>query len=141
MDDLVIFAAAFAVAFVFQALNVIKMIETHRETGGVIRDANDLEKVKSAINHSMRSAVLYIAFSSLFGIYMAYLVFTGHVLSAVKIIFLFGITTMIMGLIGRVYEKRIRKMECITDDKHLVDKYASYLEQWDKPQFSLREYD
>lgn len=139
ISDNVIFAFVFTIAFMFQALNILKMNSVYKMTDGAVRSVEDLEAVKSAVNHSMRSAFIYIAFSVMFGIFLAWYVFSGHVLSAVKLIFLFGISTLIMGLIGRVFEKRIRNMRIETDDNVIADKYAYYIDQWDKPQFIIKD--
>ncbi len=139
MTDTMIFAVVFTIAFMFQTLNILKMNSVYKMTGGAVRSVEDLEAVKSAINHSMRSAIIYIAFSVMFGIFLAWYVLSGHVLSAVKLIFLFGISTLIMGLIGRVFEKRVRNMRIETDDNVIADKYAYYIDQWDKPQFTIRD--
>lgn len=111
-----------------------------QETKGVIKSRSDLDRVKEAINLSMRLAVIYIilfvAFIVLLGVFVA----RGTPLLRASLgLFIFGVVTLPVGLIGKFFEKKIKKLEVRSDDPRLAEDYAAYLKQWDEPRFQLSE--
>jgi hypothetical protein len=129
-----------AIAVAMQVASVKKIQEANSRTCGTIRSPRDLLLVKEAINLSMRLAIVYIA---LFVVFIALLVISvaggQPVIQAALGLFIFGVVTLPVGLIGKRYEKRIRTMDVESEDPYLRDRLQSYLAQWDKPRFQLSD--
>ena len=107
---------------------------------GGIRSRQDLFLAKGAINLSMRLAIVYIALFGLFVVLLALTVAGGAPVGrAVLNLFIFGIVTLPIGLIGKRYERTIRAMEVASDDPELRERFESYLSQWDKPKLQLSD--
>jgi hypothetical protein len=110
----------------------------YAKTGGVLRSRQALLAVKQAINLSMKMAVIYIVMFILFvlllGIFVARGVSIGQ---AALCLFIFGIVTLPVGLIGRGYEKRIKTMRVETGDPEIAEKFQQYLKQWNEARFGL----
>jgi hypothetical protein len=52
-------------------------------------------------------------------------------------LFIFGIVTLPVGLIGKKYEKRIKTMQVQADDPEIAVKFQQYLKQWNEARFQL----
>ena len=112
----------------------------HAKTGGIIRSRQDLLAVKQAIDLSMKMAVIYIVLFILFVILLGVFVARGASLGqAALTLFIFGIVTLPVGLIGRGYEKRIKMMHVESDEPEIADKFQQYLKQWNEARFGLPE--
>ena len=136
----VILIIAILIALVFLVLNIQKMNEVHKKTKGVIKSRQDLLIVKEYINFSMKGAIFYIIFTVLFFAYVVILFIMAKPFQALCSLFLFGVITLPMGLIGKYIEKKkIRKMDIQSDDPEIAEKWQRYLTQWDKPGFRLSE--
>jgi len=129
---------AIALAALMHLYNIVKAKELIKRTGGVIRSNSDLLMVKEAINLSMQLAIYYIAMSIILLAALAYFVINGlSFFTAMGQLFIFGIVTLPMGLIGKHFEDKVRQMEVQSSDTLLQDSYNRYLVQWKEPRFKL----
>lgn len=117
-----------------------KNMQVHRETNGVIRSQLDLDKTKEAINMGMRFAIIYIGVFVVF-IVLLILAWRGGepFLRGVLMMFIFGIVTLPLGIIGKRFEKKIRNMNVESDDPMIGQKFREYLKMWDQPRLQLPE--
>ena len=130
--------AVIFIAGLMHFYNTSKTRELIKRTGGVIRSRNDLLLVKEIINISMQLAIYYIALSILFIAVLGFLVIKGYsFFSAIGQLFIFGIVTLPMGLVGKHYEDKVRQMEIQSSDPALQETYQRYLIQWKEPRFKL----
>lgn len=121
-----------------QVFSIRKIEEVYRKTNGVIRTRQDLLAVKEPINLSMKLAILYIGLFILFIIILALSFIHGTPLSHVALsLFIFGIVTLPIGLIGKQHEKKIKSMQVQSDDPEIAKKFEQYLAQWNEPRFQL----
>lgn len=128
------------IALGMQFISSWKNHTVFQETRGIIKSRLDLDRVKAAINLSMRLAIIYIILFILFISLLGIFVLRGTpLLHASFGLFIFGIITLPIGLIGKLFEKKLRKMQVQSDDPKLAEQYASYLKQWDEPHFQLSE--
>lgn len=115
-----------------------KNAQVYEQTRGVIRTRQDLLAVKMAINISMKLAVIYIVLFVLFVWVLGFSVARGGSLGeAAFFLFVFGIVTLPVGLIGKTYEKRIKTMQVQADDPQIAERYQLYLKQWNQPRWKL----
>ncbi|HIE05234.1 MAG TPA: hypothetical protein EYP58_00370 [bacterium (Candidatus Stahlbacteria)] len=136
---MLVLVVALAIAVGFHILNTRKMNAVYQATGGAIRNRHDLEMVRGAVNLSMRLAVIYIIIFVILLIYVVIRFISGSPGQGILTLFLFGIITLPIGLFGKRYEKRIKRMRLESDDPGLEEKYQDYLKQWDRPQFQLKD--
>lgn len=137
----------FYVLIIFIAVAVWMQVKSNRQnavvhakTGGIIRSRQDLLAVKQAINLSMKMAVIYIVLFILFVILLGVFVARGASFGqAALTLFIFGIITLPVGLIGRGYEKRIKMMRVESGDPAIAEKFQEYLKQWNEARFGLPE--
>ena len=128
------------VAVGMQVSSIRKSEHIHKKTSGVIRTRQDLLSVKEVINLNMKLAVFYIAMFVLFIIILIIAYFSGTRLGHIILsLFLFGVITLVVGLFGKTYEKKIKSMEVKSDDPEILRIYEQYLGQWKEPRFQLRE--
>ena len=126
------------IAVGMQVLSVKKVQEVHRRTNGVLQSRRDLLLVKAAINLSMRLAIVYIVFFVLFIVMLVVFVRNGTPFTlAMLCLFIFGIVTLPVGLMGKQFEKKIKTMEIKSEDPEIERKYRQYLTQWNEPRFQL----
>lgn len=112
----------------------------YSQTRGVVGSRRDLLAVKSAINLNMKLAVVYILLFVLFILLMGLSVARGGSLGqAALCLFIFGIVTLPIGMIGKTYEKKIKTMQVETDDPQIAEKFQQYLKQWGKARFGLSD--
>jgi hypothetical protein len=112
----------------------------YNQTRGVIKSRQDLLTVKNAINLSMKLAVIYILLFVLFILLMGLSVARGGSLGqAALCLFVFGIVTLPLGLAGKSYEKKIKKLQVETDDPQITEKFQQYLKQWNEARFGLSD--
>ncbi|UCF70533.1 MAG: hypothetical protein JSW49_10100 [candidate division WOR-3 bacterium] len=115
-----------------------KNADVYERTRGVIKSRLDLMAVKAAINLSMKLAVIYIVLFVLFIIVLVISVARGGSLGeAAFSLFVFGIVTLPVGLIGKTYEKKIKTLQVQTDDPQIAEKFQLYLKQWNEPRWRL----
>ena len=135
-----ILIAFLGIAIVMHIISTQKNIQVYKETGGVIRSPLDLSKVKEAINLSMRLAIFYIG---LFIVYLVLLILAWRggepFLRGALVLFVFGIVTLPLGLIGKHFEMKIKKMKVEADDPMIEQKFQRYLKIWEQPRFQLPE--
>ena len=128
------------IAVVMQIYSNQKNAEVYRQTRGVIKSRHDLLAVKAAINLSMKLAVVYILLFVLFILLMGLSVARGGSLGqAALCLFIFGIVTLPVGLIGKSYEKKIKTMQVEAEDPEIGEKFQQYLKQWNEPRFGLSD--
>lgn len=128
------------VAIGMQVSSIRKSEHIHKKTSGVIRTRQDLLSVKEVINLNMKLAIYYIAMFVLFIVILIIAYFSGTRLGHIALsLFLFGVITLVVGLIGKTYEKKIKSMEVQSDDPEILRIYEQYLVQWKEPRFKLRE--
>ena len=112
----------------------------YNQTRGVVKSRQDLLAVRAAINLSMKLAVVYILLFVVFILLMGLSVARGGSLGqAALCLFIFGIVTLPVGLIGKTYEKKIKKMQVETDDPQIAEKFQQYLKQWNQARFGLSD--
>ncbi|MDQ7797469.1 MAG: hypothetical protein RDU76_00820 [Candidatus Edwardsbacteria bacterium] len=130
--------SAVIIAALMHLYNIAKSRGMIQQTRGIIRTSRDLQLVREVINLSMQLAIYYIAMSLLLLAVLAYLVISGlSFITAMGQLFLFGIITLPMGLIGKHFEDRVRRMEIQPPDPVLQETYSRYLAQWKEPRFKL----
>jgi uncharacterized ion transporter superfamily protein YfcC len=127
------------IALAFQIVNILKIQDVYRKTGGKIENEDDLLLTKGVINFSMEAAMVYIVFAIVFVVLLFVLSQGKYIMDAIKALFLFGIITLPIGLIGKNFEKKIKEMNVITESEEIRKRYKDYLEQWGKAQFRIRE--
>jgi hypothetical protein len=94
--------------------------------------------VKAAINLSMKLAVIYILLFVLFVFVLIISVARGGSLGeAAFSLFVFGIITLPVGLIGKTYEKKVKTLQVQADDPQIAEKFQLYLKQWNEPRWKL----
>jgi hypothetical protein len=117
-----------------------KNSQVYEKTKGVIKTRQDLSAVKDVINLSMKLAVVYIGMFVLFIVLLALFVARGTPLGHAAVsLFIFGIVTLPVGLIGKRYEKKIKTMQVQSDDPEIANKFQQYLKQWNEARFQLSE--
>jgi O-antigen/teichoic acid export membrane protein len=79
---------------------------------------------------------MFVLFIVLLAFFVARGTSLGH---AALSLFIFGIVTLPVGLIGKRYEKRIKTMKVESDDPEIADKFQQYLKQWNEARFQLPE--
>ncbi len=136
--SLIIFGCSIVIALIFHLYAVSKIKMVLKETNGVIMSMNDLEKVKEVINLNMKLAVYYIIFFALLVLILGVLALNKLFMEAVLILFLFGVTTLFIGLWGKTYENKIRNMEVKTEDPGIKETFQRYLKEWGEPRLQLR---
>lgn len=130
--------AIIVIAGLMHFYNSTQSRELIKRTGGVIRSHSDLLLVKEAINLSMQMAVYYIVLSAVFVAVLGVMVIRGYpFFSAIGQLFIFGIVTLPMGLIGKHFEDKVRQMEVQSSDPALQETYQKFLVQWKEPRFKL----
>jgi len=129
-----------AIAIMMHVISSQKNIQVFKQTNGVIHSTLELKKVKEAINISMRFAVFYIILFIAFIILLILAWRAGEpFLRGALMLFIFGVITLPLGLIGKHHEKKIRNMKVETDDPMIEQKYREYVKMWDQPRFQLPE--
>jgi len=89
---------------------------------------------------SMKLAVVYIVLFVLFVLLMGLAVMRGGSLGqAALCLFVFGIVTLPVGLIGKGYEKKIKTLRVEAGDQQIEEKFQQYLKQWNEPRFGLSD--
>ena len=130
--------SAIIIAALMHLYNIAKSRGMIQQTKGIIRTSRDLQLVREVINLSMQLAIYYIAMSVLLLAVLSYLVISGlSFITAMGQLFVFGIVTLPMGLIGKHFEDRVRRMEIQPPDPVLQETYSRYLAQWKEPRFKL----
>jgi ABC-type Fe3+ transport system permease subunit len=112
----------------------------YSQTRGVIKSRQDLQMVKNAISLSMKLAVIYILLFVLFILLMGLSAARGGSLGrAALCLFIFGVVTLPIGLIGKSYEKKIKTLRVEGDDPQVAEKFQQYLKQWNEARFGLSD--
>jgi len=127
------------IALAFQIVNILRIQDIYRKTGGKIESEDDLILTKGVINFSMEAAMVYIVFAIVFVVLLFVLSQGKYIMDAIKALFLFGIITLPIGLIGKNFEKKIKEMNVITESEEIKKRYKDYLQQWGKVRFRIRE--
>lgn len=105
---------------------------------GVIRSRQDLLAVKAAINLSMKLAIIYILLFVLFIILMTISVASGGSLGQAALsLFIFGVVTFPLGIVGKSYERKIKTLRVESSDPQIAGKFQQYLKQWNEPRWNL----
>lgn len=134
----IILVICLGIAVGMHVISSRKNIQVYKETNGVIRSQIDLNKVKEAINISMRFAMIYIGVFIVFIILLIVAWRSGEsFMNGVLAMFLFGVITLPLGLVGKHFEKKIRNMTVEADDPRVEQKFHEYLKMWDQPRFQL----
>jgi hypothetical protein len=128
------------IAFGMQIYSNRRNALVYNQTRGVVKSRQDLLTVKNAINLSMKLAVIYILLFVLFILLMGLSVARGGSLGqAALCLFIFGIVTLPLGLIGKSYEKKIKTLRVEGDDPQVAEKFQQYLKQWNEARFGLSD--
>ena len=135
--SLYILIVAILVAVGMQGYSITKIETLIRRTKGIIRYRPDLAEVKEVINLNMKMAVVYIVLFVIFFIIIARIFIGGRPFQAITILFLFGIITLPIGLIGKHFENKIRSMRIESDDKEIATTFERYLVQWKEARWKL----
>ncbi|KPJ71145.1 hypothetical protein AMJ52_09000 [candidate division TA06 bacterium DG_78] len=80
----------------------------------------------------MKLAVLYLI---LFGLLIIAVVM--YFVQDITILFIFGIITLPVGLIGKYFENKIKSMDVRADDPNIAETFQRYLVQWKQARFKL----
>lgn len=136
--SLAVLGFSVGLALVFHFYSFLKIKAALKETGGVISSMNDLEIIKQVINLNMKLAVYYMVFFILIIVLLAVMVLNGLFKEAMLILFILGVSTLIIGLLGRTYENKIRNMEVKTDNPEVKKTFERYLKEWREPRLQLR---
>ncbi len=137
MVNWLIFYAFLITAFIFHIAVISKVKKTLEGTGGNLQNFDDLKNIKETINLSMRLAIIYIVLCVFFGLFIISLFMHNNGRLGLLMLFSFSVITLIIGLIGKKYENRIKKMNIITNDESIRSKYYSYIKMWDEARFQL----
>ncbi len=128
------------VAVGMQVYSNRRNVRVYEQLHGVIRSRQDLMAVRDAINLSMKLAVVYIVLFVLFVLLMGLAVMRGGSLGqAALCLFVFGIVTLPVGLIGKGYERKIKTLRVEAGDAQIMEKFQEYLKQWDQPRYRLSD--
>jgi uncharacterized membrane protein len=136
--SLLILGCAVVIALIFHFYAVAKIKAALKETNGVIISMNELEIVREVINLNMKLAVYYIVFFVLFLIVLGILALNKLFAQATFILFFFGVITLIVGLLGKTFENKIRNMDVKTDNPEIKETFERYLKEWGEPRLQLR---
>ena len=125
-----------------QAVSITRIEKTVSVLKGVIRDEKDLRTVKQTINWNMQLAILYIALSFLYVIALVIALVNGATLGAAALnLLIFGIITLPIGLIGKVFEKKIKQLKVENNDAKIAARFLDYLTQWVEPRWQISDRD
>jgi len=117
-----------------------KNAAVYNQTRGTVESRQDLLAVRAAINLSMKLAIVYIFLFVVFILLMGLSVARGGSLGqAALCLFIFGVVTLPVGMIGKTYEKKIKTMQVQTDDPQIAEKFQQYLKQWNQARFGLSD--
>lgn len=133
-----VLGAFIVLAVIMHIFSMRKNIEVFDRVHGTIRSHQDLGLVREAINLSMQLAIVYIAAFIVFIVVLVGMVLSGgSFMNAVLVLFIAGIVTLPLGLLGKKYEKKIKSLQIETEDTELARTFARYLKQWGEPRFRL----
>ncbi len=136
-DTLYTMIVAILVAIGMQVYSITKIQSLIRNTKGTIRSRHDLIAVKEVINLNMQMAVIYIILYVIFFIFAAKLFIGGRIFEAIAMLFVFGIITLPVGLVGKSYENKVKSMRVESDDKEIAQIFERYLIQWKQARWKL----
>lgn len=123
-----------------QAISISRVEQTMSKLKGCIRDNNDLQLVKRTINLNMQLAILYIVLCFLYVMVLVISIIKGASLSLAAInLLVFGVITLPIGLIGRIFEKKIKKLRIESSDPGIAARYLDYLTQWVEPRWQISD--
>ncbi len=133
-----VLGAFIVLAVIMHVISMRKNIEVFDRVHGTIGSQQDLAMVREAINLSMQLAMVYIAVFIIFVAVLVILVLGGGSFwNAVLVLFVAGIVTLPLGLLGRKYEHKIKSLKIEGEDTELARTFATYLKQWGEPRFRL----
>lgn len=88
----------------------------------------------------MQLAMIYIVLFIIFIIVLVVMVLSGGAfMNAVLVLFVAGVVTLPLGLIGKKYENKIKSLKIERDDPELKGVFTTYLKHWGEPRFRLPE--
>ncbi len=108
-----------------------------------ISSYDDLFYVRDAINTSMTLAIYYLAFFLVLIAVLGYFV-TARGMGvglAMNHLFIFGVFSIIPALGTKHFEKKIRRLAVDAEDPNIEATFKSWLAQWGKAQFRLKDDD
>jgi hypothetical protein len=126
-----------------QVANATKMSKTHELMNGTIRSWFHLDRVRDAINLSMRLAIIYIALSvTMVGALLVCAFFAGMSITTVTThLFFFGLATLPVGLWGKSAENRVKSLSVQAEDPEIERKFNDYVVQWGQARLQLQDAD
>ncbi len=136
-SGLTILLIALISAAVMHGYNIFRIEQFMRRTRGVIRFRPDLMAVKTIININMRMAIVYLALYIIFFMVMVIMFVSGNQTQAITILFLFGVITLPLGMIGKNYEKKIKNLQIDAHEPDIAETYQRWLRQWKEARFQL----
>jgi hypothetical protein len=123
-----------------QFTNARKMSKTHALTQGVIRSWFHLNRVRDAINLSMRLAIIYLGLSgAMLAVLLGCVFFAGMSIATMTThLFLFGVITLPVGLWGKTAENRIKGLQVQASDPEIARRFNDYVVQWGQARLQLQ---
>jgi ABC-type bacteriocin/lantibiotic exporter with double-glycine peptidase domain len=135
--SLIILGCSVGIALLFHLYAVSKIKFVLKETSGTIMSINDLELIKEVINLNMKLAIYYIVFYVMLIVVLGIMVMNKLFLEVILILFPFGVITLVIGLMGKKYENKIRNMEVKSGDPKIKETFERYLKEWKEPRLQL----
>ena len=126
-------------SYVLLAVNIVKMNNVSNLLQGELTSHEDLFLLRGAINQSMQLAIVYLGMFVLFVLCLLVLVFVLGMdfFQGSMCLFVFGVTTLPVGLYGKHVEKRLKTLYVSSDDPEIQETYQRWLQQWGEPRFKL----
>ncbi len=135
---LYIVTAPVAAAVLMHLLMIARIQSVLPRLRGTVCTRQDLDKIRGLINYSMRLAVWYLALFGLFILALAVLMILGLPFGrAVACMFWFGAITLPVGLFGRQFERKIRRLRVVSNDPQLDATFQRWLAQWREARYQL----
>jgi len=125
------------IAVGMQVYSIMKIQELYRKIKGVIQSRQDLLGVKEVISLNMKLAVFYLVLAGLIVLTVIILIMQGMAGRGFGMLFIFGIVTLPVGLIGRHFEKKIKSLTVQSTDPEIAKILERYLVQWKEARFNL----
>lgn len=132
-------AVPIVLGVVMNVWDMIRMQRTSTALQGIIRNRQDLQSVRVAINLSMTLAVVDIVIYAAMIATVVCFVVAGWIelLTAAAHLMVVGVATLPVGLYGKHFEKRIKDLRVVAEDPQIAEKYRDFLVQWGQPRLKL----
>ncbi len=129
------------IAVVISLMGNMRLNDTYRRLGGVIRTRSQLVVVRGSINQNKALAFAYLGLWVLFTVVLALAVISG--LTALKgaagHFLVFGLATLPFGLWSKKVENRFRAMKVESNDPAVESTFARWLAEWKQPRLRVSD--